>query len=94
MCPFVLRKEQWITGVTGGKNAGRLEVIICKMIPPKGQKSRVYNELRTEVTLRKMGGFRKNPTPGGVPVRKTSPGYNVTNLQRTLNTVINRLRAA
>lgn len=27
-----------------------------------------------------MGGFLKQPTPGGVPVRKTSPGAKVTNL--------------
>lgn len=27
-----------------------------------------------------MGGFLNTPTPGGVPVRNTSPGVNVTNL--------------
>lgn len=27
-----------------------------------------------------MGGFLNAPTPGGVPVRNTSPGINVTNL--------------
>lgn len=33
-----------------------------------------------KITLRKMGGFLNAPTPGGVPVRNTSPGINVTNL--------------
>lgn len=32
-------------------------------------------------TLRKMGGFLKRPTPGGVPVRTTSPGLSVKNLR-------------
>lgn len=31
-------------------------------------------------TLRNTGGFLNTPTPGGVPVRKTSPGVKVTNL--------------
>lgn len=39
-----------------------------------------------EITLRKMGGFLKTPTPGGVPVRNTSPGANVTNLTGEENT--------
>lgn len=33
-----------------------------------------------DFTLRKTGGFLNTPTPGGVPVRNTSPGVNVTNL--------------
>lgn len=42
-----------------------------------------------EITLRKMGGFLNTPTPGGVPVRNTSPGVNVTNLteEKEKNTV-------
>lgn len=32
------------------------------------------------LTLRKMGGFRKTPTPAGVPVSRMSPGTSVTNL--------------
>ena len=31
-------------------------------------------------TLRNSGGLRKTPTPGGVPVRMMSPGFNVMNL--------------
>ena len=30
--------------------------------------------------LRKRGGLWKKPTPGGVPVRMTSPGSNLKNL--------------
>lgn len=33
-----------------------------------------------EITFRNTGGFLNTPTPGGVPVRNTSPGVNVTNL--------------
>lgn len=33
-----------------------------------------------DLTFRKTGGFLNTPTPGGVPVRNTSPGVNVTNL--------------
>lgn len=36
--------------------------------------------LLVEITLRKTGGFLNTPTPGGVPVRKMSPGDSVTNL--------------
>lgn len=32
------------------------------------------------LTLRKTGGFRKTPTPAGVPVSRMSPGTSVTNL--------------
>lgn len=32
------------------------------------------------LTLRNMGGFRKTPTPAGVPVSRMSPGTSVTNL--------------
>lgn len=39
-----------------------------------------------EITLRKMGGFLKTPTPEGVPVRNTSPGVNVANLMAEENT--------
>lgn len=42
-------------------------------------KPTVYDEY-DELTFRKMGGFRNTPTPGGVPVRNTSPGHRVTNL--------------
>lgn len=38
--------------------------------------------LLVEITLRKTGGFLNTPTPGGVPVRKMSPGDSVTNLTR------------
>lgn len=34
----------------------------------------------TESTFRYSGGFLKTPTPGGVPVRITSPGLKVINL--------------
>lgn len=37
-----------------------------------------------DLTFRKTAGFLNTPTPGGVPVKNTSPGYRVTNLQ-TLN---------
>lgn len=36
---------------------------------------------RRFLTFRKTGGFLNTPTPGGVPVRNTSPGYSVTNLR-------------
>lgn len=32
------------------------------------------------LTFRNTGGFRKNPTPAGVPVSRMSPGTSVTNL--------------
>lgn len=35
---------------------------------------------RFPLTLRKTGGFRKTPTPAGVPVSRMSPGTSVTNL--------------
>jgi hypothetical protein len=35
-----------------------------------------------EFTFKKTGGFLKHPTPGGVPVRITSPGFNVINLKQ------------
>ena len=31
-------------------------------------------------TFRNSGGLRKTPTPGGVPVKMMSPGFNVMNL--------------
>ena len=34
------------------------------------------------LTFNQRGGFLKTPTPGGVPVRTTSPGFRVTNLRR------------
>lgn len=33
-----------------------------------------------ELTFKKTGGFLKTPTPGGVPLKNTSPGQRVTNL--------------
>lgn len=33
------------------------------------------------LTFRNTGGFLNTPTPGGVPVKNTSPGQRVTNLQ-------------
>lgn len=38
-------------------------------------------DVGSELTFRKTGGFRNTPTPGGVPVRNTSPGYSVRNLR-------------
>lgn len=48
-------------------------------------------KLETELTFRKMGGFLNTPTPGGVPVRNTSPGYRVTNLpSRQMNKAVQK----
>ena len=38
------------------------------------------SHVTTSPGLRNRGGFRKQPTPGGVPVKMTSPGSRVTNL--------------
>lgn len=37
------------------------------------------------LTFRNTGGFLNTPTPGGVPVKNTSPGQRVTNLQEKNN---------
>ena len=40
------------------------------------------------LTFSQRGGFLKQPTPGGVPVNTTSPGWKVTNLKKNIFIVI------
>lgn len=44
-------------------------------------------------TCRYSGGLRVNPTPAGVPVRITSPGNSVTNLQVRLVSLLRDLQS-
>ena len=51
-----------------------LTVLVMAPIPS-------ISTVQTSPCLRKIGGLRKQPTPGGVPVKIKSPGFNVTYLE-------------